>query len=82
MIFSVTQASMHAIEEKTERISDTVFCKYRHTTQPTLTLEDTIVKDILDLQHTIQKTRRKNCDVNYKAISELDKIFNLRKVDV
>ncbi len=57
---------------KSERVSDTVYFKHKHIMQPTLTPEDTIVKALNDLTHTLKERR------NTKGILEIDA---LQKID-
>ncbi len=57
------------------------YFKHQYITQQTLTPEDIMVKSILDLQHTIQKSKDKKGDVNFEAIKKLQSIFNSREMD-
>jgi hypothetical protein len=45
---------------QSEWVSDTVLFKHKYITQPTLTPEDTIVKALNDLTHTLKARRNKN----------------------
>ena len=61
---------------KAERICDTVFFKHKYLTQPTLSVEDQIIKAIRDLKDVIRQSKNKKGDVDSQALKQLSKIFN------
>ena len=60
---------------KSERISDTVFFKHKHITQPTVTPEDIIIKALQDLKHAVKGTKNHKGDANMEALQKLDALF-------
>jgi hypothetical protein len=61
---------------KSERVSDTVYFKHKHITQPTLTLEDTIVKALNDLTHTLKERRNTKGTLEIEALRKIDELLN------
>ncbi len=61
---------------KSERVSDTVHFKHKYITQPTLTPEDTIVKEIDDLTHAPKESRNTKGISQIKALLKMDELFN------
>ena len=58
------------------RISDTVHVKHKHSTAPTLTPEDTIVKALNDLTEALRERRNTKGIIEYKALQKFDKLMN------
>ena len=61
---------------RSKRVSDTVHFKHKYITQPTLTPEDTIVKAINDLTHTLKESRNTKGILQIKALLKMDELFN------
>ncbi len=61
---------------RSKRVSDTVHFKHKYITQPTLTPEDTIVKAIDDLTHTLKESRNTKGILQIKALLKMNELFN------
>jgi hypothetical protein len=61
---------------RSERVSDTVYFKHKHITQPTLTLEDRIVKALNDLTHTLNERRNTKGILEMEALQKIDELLN------
>jgi hypothetical protein len=71
------QTSHHLCKNtKNERISDTLFFKHKHITQPTLTPMDRVIKAIGDLTNAIKGTRNVEGIKQIEAIKQLDDLLN------
>ena len=54
-----------------KRISDTVYFKHKHITQPTLTAEDLVIKAIQDLSNAIKGGKKLGSNTQIEAIKGL-----------
>jgi hypothetical protein len=61
---------------RSKRVSDTVHFKHKYITQPTLTPEDTIVKAINDLTHTLKENRNTKGILQIEALLKMNELFN------
>ena len=57
-------------------MTDTVFFKHKYITQPTLTPEDVIVKDLQDLKHSIKGTINRKQSKYFEAIVKTEELIN------
>jgi hypothetical protein len=57
-------------------VSDPVYFKHKHITQPTLTLEDTIVKALNDLTHALKERRNTKGILEIEALQKIDELLN------
>jgi hypothetical protein len=63
-------------EDKSERISGTVFFKHRYLTQPTVTPADLIVKAFGDLTQALKRRRNMKGIEQIKALTKIDELLN------
>ena len=56
---------------RAKRISDTVYFKHKHITQPTLTTEDLVIKAIQDLSNAITGGKKPGSNTQIDAIKKL-----------
>ena len=56
---------------RAKRISDTVYFKHKHITQPTLTTEDLVIKMIQDLSNAIKGGKNPGGNTQIEAITQL-----------
>jgi hypothetical protein len=61
---------------KSERVSDMVYFKHKHITQPALTPEDTIVKALNDLTHALKERRNTKGTLEIEALWKIDELLN------
>ena len=61
---------------RSEQISDTVFFKHKHITQPTVTPADTIVKALNDLTHALKGRRNVRGATEIEALEKIDELLN------
>jgi hypothetical protein len=61
---------------RSERVSDMVYFKHKHITQPTLTLEDMIVKALNDLTHALKERRNTKGILEIEALQKIDELLN------
>jgi hypothetical protein len=61
---------------RSERVSDTVHFRHKHIMQPTLTLEDTVVKALNDLTHTLKERRNTKGTLEIEALQKIDELLN------
>jgi hypothetical protein len=61
---------------RSEKVSDTVYFKHKHITQPTLTSEDTIVKALNDLTHTLKERRNTKGTLEIEALQKIDELLD------
>ena len=53
-----------------------MFFKHKYITQPTLTPEDVIVKDLQDLKHSIKGTINRKQSKYFEAIVKTEELIN------
>jgi hypothetical protein len=61
---------------RSERVSDRVYFKHKHITQPTLTPEDTIVKALNGLTHALKERRNTKGTLEIEALQKIDELLN------
>jgi hypothetical protein len=61
---------------KSKRVSDTVHFKHKYITLATLTPEDTIVKALNDLSHTLKEWRNKKGFEEIETLRQIHELLN------
>ncbi len=61
---------------KSERMSDKLYFKHKHITQPTLTPRHTIVKALNDLTHALKERRNTKGTLEIEALQKIDELLN------